>query len=58
MVRPHVIQVAGEFILESIGCGGVEVNRQPQKAISFSKEAELLASSFDPRPCDEKPQGN
>jgi hypothetical protein len=30
------------------------VNRFAQKVRSFSASPELLASSFDPRPCDEK----
>src|SRR5882757_108806 len=36
MVRPHVIQVTEEFLIESIGGRGVEVNRRAKKAIFFS----------------------
>src|ERR1700710_3058748 len=36
MLRPHVIQVTGDFVIRSIGGGSAEVNRPPQKDKSFS----------------------
>jgi hypothetical protein len=57
MFLPHVIEVADEFMFEamqkSIRCSGTEVNPVPQKVKSFSVRRELLAFSFDPRPCGE-----
>jgi hypothetical protein len=35
----------------------MEVNRRAKKADILLRKAELLASSFDPRPCDEKTAG-
>src|SRR5882762_6628385 len=40
MVRPHVIQVTGEFPIESIGGRGVEVNRRAKKGDILLRKAE------------------
>ncbi|MBN8992880.1 MAG: hypothetical protein J0H42_31975 [Rhizobiales bacterium] len=49
MVRPHVIQVKGEFLSILIKEGAAEVNRRRTKGDILLRIWELLASSFDPR---------
>src|SRR5688572_32923802 len=55
ILRPHVIQVTGEFVLATIAGGGLEVNGRAAKGSILLRGAELLASSCDPRPCGETP---
>src|SRR5215217_4395801 len=49
MVRPHVIQVTGEFLIAVISGIGMEVNCRRKKGDILPHARELLASSFDLR---------
>jgi hypothetical protein len=54
MLRPHVVQVAGEIRCGNIGAGGGIRNGSPKRINSFSNTVKLLESCSPYWPCGEK----
>jgi hypothetical protein len=54
MLRPHVLQVAGEFGSTEYSGRNAPSERMPEKGDIFLRLRELLASSFGPRLCGKK----
>jgi hypothetical protein len=54
MLRPHVLHVTDEFLQFEYNGENAPSEPLAEKGENFLRRRELLASSFDPRPCGKK----